>query len=326
MSDPPRLNPHPDPRRPGWADETETPPVVTATRPGPGTPDLQPGFGPVLLPPEPEAEGALRHQPAAPVPLPETGAMPGSVGAIATALGTLLAGGVVLGSASLVMGFFERSPWLGWPALAVALASGGLAAGAAIAEWRALHRLGRVESLSERLRALPDSAPVPATLAAWFDSLAPRLPGAGAALAELRRAPDIGTARGLWRSTLAPQLDAAVAELGRRSARQVFWGTAIAPSPALDGAVVAVLGLRLVRQVATLHGMRPGALALGRLLRRVLSTITLTAGMDLAAEAALHQTLEARAASMAGGAAGAVVAALRMPRLAAATALACRPF
>nr|WP_277819263.1 DUF697 domain-containing protein [Pseudoroseomonas vastitatis] len=132
-------------------------------------------------------------------------------------------------------------------------------------------------------------------------------------------------ARGLLHTGLMPILDARVKALGWQSARQVFLTAAVLPSPALDAAAMALIGLRLMRQVAVLHGVRPGAAVLWRLLRRLAFSAGLTAGVDLAVEAGVEQLVEGHAARLAGGAAGAAVAARRMTRLAALCAEACRP-
>nr|WP_237182580.1 DUF697 domain-containing protein [Roseomonas marmotae] len=126
-------------------------------------------------------------------------------------------------------------------------------------------------------------------------------------------------------SALLPVLDTKVKALGWQSAKQVFVVTAILPSPAMDAAAMALLGLRLIRQVAVLHGLRPGTVMLWRLLRRLTVSAGLTAGADLVTEAGVEQFFEGHAAKLAGGAAGATVAARRMMRLAAAAAAACRP-
>ena len=53
-------------------------------------------------------------------------------------------------------------------------------------------------------------------------------------------------------------LEARAGALGRNAAVQSFAVTAISPSPGLDALVFAWRGVRLVRQVAALHGLRPG--------------------------------------------------------------------
>nr|WP_305123544.1 DUF697 domain-containing protein [Roseomonas sp. GC11] len=125
---------------------------------------------------------------------------------------------------------------------------------------------------------------------------------------------------------MMPVLRERVKELGGQAARRVFLATAVMPSPALDAAAMALIGLRLMRQVAELHGLRPGSLVLWRLVQRLAFSTGLSLGTDLVVEAGLEQVIEGHAAKLAGGAAGAAVAARRMARLAQATGAACRPF
>ena len=98
------------------------------------------------------------------------------------------------------------------------------------------------------------------------------------------------------------------------------------PAPSLDALVVAWRGVRLVRQVAVLHGLRPGGLATLALLRRtVLAAATVAAtdvALDTAARAAVSSPLLAH---LAGDVAGAGVAARHMVVLARAAAAACSP-
>ncbi|MFC3127047.1 DUF697 domain-containing protein [Pseudoroseomonas globiformis] len=318
---------------PGWADEDDKP-----TRAGgetlrgsldaslaaamPGAAD-----GPALL--EPEEGGLVRH------------GEPGSLGvpdAAARASGWLASFGVfgaaaallVLGSFGLWLGLaidelFTASPALGWLGSALGAGVGGLLLWGAGREWRALKRLDSLEGLARALREMPDKAKPPRTLIRWAEGVAERLPEASPAVAELRRAETVAEARGLLHTGLMPVLDARVKAIGWQSARQVFLTTAVLPSPALDAAAMALIGLRTMRQVAVLHGVRPGAVVLWKLLRRLAFSSGLVIGTDLAVEAGVEQIVEGHAAKLAGGAAGAAVAARRMTRLAAVTAEACRP-
>jgi len=130
----------------------------------------------------------------------------------------------------------------------------------------------------------------------------------------LRRAGPLATLRG--------RADA----LGRVAAVQVFAAAAAVPSPSLDGLLVAWRGARLVRQVAELHGLRPGTLGTLALLRRVMLSAASVMATDVAANtlanAVLSNPLLER---LAGDVAGAGVAARRMIVLARVTSVACSP-
>jgi putative membrane protein len=130
--------------------------------------------------------------------------------------------------------------------------------------------------------------------------VAKRVPEAVPPVAQMMRAITLDEARGLMAAGLLPLLDARVKALGWQSARQVFVVTAVLPSPAMDAAAMALLGLRLMRQVAVLHGMRPGTAMLWRLLRRLGVSAGLAAGTDLAVEAGVEQFFAGHAARLAG--------------------------
>ena len=114
--------------------------------------------------------------------------------------------------------------------------------------------------------------------------------------------------------------------LGRTAALQVFAATAALPAPAFDGLLVAWRGIRLVRQVAELHGMRPGLLARSALLRRTALSAAGVVAADLARDTAARALLSnPLLRHVAGDVAGAGVAARRMIVLARAAAAACSP-
>nr|WP_248291113.1 DUF697 domain-containing protein [Neoroseomonas marina] len=124
--------------------------------------------------------------------------------------------------------------------------------------------------------------------------------------------------------TLAPIAQDAAA-LGRAAAVQAFAVTAVSPSPALDALVFAWRGIRLVRQVAALHGFRPGIAGTVSLLRRVAVDAATVAATDVAVDAAVRGLLSSRLAEhVAGEAAAGAVAARRMTLLARAADEACR--
>ena len=123
--------------------------------------------------------------------------------------------------------------------------------------------------------------------------------------------------------TLRARADA----LGRTAAFQMAAGIAATPAPALAVLLVTWRGIRLVRQVAAMHGMRPGLIGstLG-LLRRSVLAAGLVAGSEAAINAAAHALLSNPLLTHAlGEMAGAGIAARRMVLLARSTAVACNP-
>nr|WP_282572233.1 DUF697 domain-containing protein [Roseomonas acroporae] len=142
---------------------------------------------------------------------------------------------------------------------------------------------------------------------------------------ELARAPDLATLRGLLEAGPLATLDERSLALGREAALQVLAMTAVSPSPGLDGVLVVWRGVRLVRQVAALHGLRPGLLGTVRLLRRVAFDAAGVAATDVAVTTLADAVMTSpMAGGLVGTAAGSAVAARRMLRLARAASEACR--
>ena len=103
-------------------------------------------------------------------------------------------------------------------------------------------------------------------------------------------------------------------------------GIAAMPSPALDVALIAWRGVRLVRQVSALYGVRPGVAGTVSLLRRTALSASLVGAAEVATNAAARAVLSNPLLAHAlGEVAGAGVAARRMLVLARATAAACDP-
>lgn len=82
------------------------------------------------------------------------------------------------------------------------------------------------------------------------------------------------------RELLAP-LDAQASALIAAASRRVSVVTAVSPSTVTDMIAVAVLNMRLLRQIATTYGARPGTLGLFKLARMVLGHIVLTGGIAI---------------------------------------------
>ena len=68
---------------------------------------------------------------------------------------------------------------------------------------------------------------------------------------------------------------------GRRAALEGGALIAITPSPALEGAIAALRGAALLRQVASIYGIRPGLMVTCALFRRVVWTAASVSGLEL---------------------------------------------
>lgn len=242
-----------------------------------------------------------------------------SAGLIAAGVAVLILGFSVLEAANFIAAQFARAAWLGWVTLAVAAAGFGLvflAIGREVRGYLALRSVDRARAAAAR----GDAAALRAELDAWQARLPPDRAKPGP-LAEM----PIEAARALVEArTLAP-ISQDAAALGRAAALQAFAVTAISPSPAADALVFVWRGVRLVRQVAALHGFRPGVAGTVALLRRVAVDAAMVAATDVAVDAALRGLLSSKLAEhVAGDAAVGAVAARRMMLLARAADEACR--
>ncbi len=267
--------------------------------------------------PAPRLEPSLPAVVAADVPAPPTGtAALALLGVVVLALG--LAG---LSVGNFVADQFARATWLGWATLGVAGAGFGLIGAGALRELRALLALRHVDGLRAAF-ASGDAGQMMRAAASWSRTV----PGGSAIAPALRAVNDPDAALALLRAGPCRALREAADRLGRAAAVQAVAGIAAIPSPALDVLFVGWRGVRLVREVAALYGVRPGVLGTLGLLRRAATAATLVGAANLAGNTAAQAVLSSPLLAHAlGDAAAAGVAARRLLVLARATALACDP-
>ncbi len=233
----------------------------------------------------------------------------------------LLLGFSGLGTVNFVEAEYVASPVLGGLAGAVAL-SGFTLIGAGI--WRELAALRALRGV-DRLRAALSGTDAVARARAARAWLA-HLPEGPALLPAIDAINDPDAILALLRSGPVAALRLRADALGRAAAYQSVAGVAAMPSSGLAALFVAWRGLRLVRQVAALHGLRPGLMATLGLLRRTVMAAGAVAGVEVAANTAAHALLSNPLMQhVAGEMAGAGVAARRMMVLARAAAVACSP-
>ena len=242
--------------------------------------------------------------------------------------GLVLAGCVVLGvgfaglgAANFVTDQFARSVWLGWVTAAVAAAGFGLVGAGVWRELAALLALERVDRVRADLVS-GEAERIMRGAREW----AGRAPGGEALAPALAAVNDPDAALALLRAGPGRTLREGAEALGRVAAVQVVAGIAAVPSPALDVLLVGWRGVRLVRLVAALYGVRPGVLGTVSLLRRTALAATLVGAAEVAANTVAHGLLSSPLLAKAvGEAAGAGVAARRMLVLGRAAAAACDP-
>jgi putative membrane protein len=276
------------------------PRVIIEDRAAPRLEPEMPSFVEPLADPAPKASGAVL-------------ALAG-VAVLAVGLAALQTGNFVAEQ-------FDRATALGVITLVVAVVGFGLLFASIARELRGLFGLARVDRLRSAFGS-GDAKRIHAAARIWVATLAE---------AEILR-PAIDAANdpdaiiALLRAGPVADLRTRSDALGRTAAVQMAAGIAATPAPALAVLLVAWRGVRLVRQVAALHGMRPGLLGTLGLLRRSVLAAGMVAGSEVAINAAAHALLSNPLLTHAlGEMAGAGVAARRMILLARSTAAACSP-
>ncbi|WP_376090741.1 DUF697 domain-containing protein [Roseomonas sp. CCTCC AB2023176] len=254
----------------------------------------------------------------APAREPRTG--PSTLSFLAAGIGVLVLGLSTVESGIFVADAFARHAALGWLTLAVAAAGYGLVGWGLWREAKGLIALNAVDAARAAFTRGDVAAARSLTLA-WASDV----PAAAPHLAAMRNAPDVASLRALLESGPLATLAAESRTLGWRAGVQAGAATLVAPSPAWDALFVGWRAVRLVRQVAVLHGLRPGFLATMKLLRRAAFDAAAVATTEVAVDLATS-TLATHpwAKLVIGDAATGAVAIRRLIRLAAVTAEECR--
>jgi putative membrane protein len=267
---------------------------------------------------EPEAAPRLEAVPAIILPAEPVLRLrsPALAGATIIGLGLPLLWGVWF-----VTALFDRWATLGWIGLVVLLAGLGLIFIGIGRELRGLAALRRVDHLRAEF-ASGEAQRVEKAARRWLQAL----PQHAAILPALTASETPEAMLALLRAGPAQSLREATDVLGRTTALQSVAIIAATPSPALDALALGWCGVRLIRQVATLHGMRPGLMGTLALLRRTALSAATVAATEVAVNAATHAMMNhPLLRHLAGDVAGAGVAARRMIVLARAAAMACSP-
>lgn len=249
-------------------------------------------------------------------PLPESPPSdPPAPGGVGWLLGLALACGLGLGALDLygfVVARFSVDPVQGWIAAVLAGALGLALLLMGLREWRGLRRLARVESVGGDIDRAADVMAADPRLSRAVESWR------GVA----REANDPDRRAELFvRHVLAPldaQADAAI----RAASLRMAGGVLVLPSALLDTVWFAAQGFALIRKIARIYGLAPGAAATWKLSRRVM----LDAGAIGAADAVVGGAARLMGAVPGLADAGvAGVAGLRMARIGVLAKRAVRP-
>jgi putative membrane protein len=307
------------PRRPGFADDPPRTGAQDTAVPGEG-PRM-----PALLAAEEAGAVTPAWSPKA-LSAPRHGW--GTLGLMAAGGAVLLGAWAAFGLAGMIAAQFAVSPLLGW------LSSGAVAAGMGFIGaglWREARGLASLARVDRLRAALSDPAsplePTRAAALAWVTDVAARVPDAGRVVPAVTAAGTVTEIAAHLRAGVVAALAAEAGRIGRRAALEGGAIVALSPSPSLDAVIAGWRGLRVVREVAALHGLKPGHAAMRRLLARTVSIAATTAGADLIAQTAAEGLVGATPGlrEIAGAVPGAGVTAFRLYRLSLATAAACAP-
>ena len=201
----------------------------------------------------------------------------------ALGLASLWAG---LAATQLIEDLFARSPTLGWIGSGL-LALVLIAAVAIIVRelfglWR-LKRLGTTQADATRAISADDATAAQATLTdlhSIYDARADMRWGLAQLKEHSTAIMDPADRIKLAERDLMKPLDEEANRIIARAARRVSVVTAIAPA-ALDIALVGAQNLRMMRELATLYGGRPGTLGTIRLAKMVAGHLAVTGGLAL---------------------------------------------
>jgi putative membrane protein len=290
-------------------------------------PPAAPAIGPTLFEPRPDAPLDRMDVAWAPVVLAPPPRPRSAMRWIGRGLALFGLAWILGDAARFVADQVARGDAIGIGTLAACAAGAGLVGFGVAMEVRALSRLHRVD----RLRGLlADPAAAPETVRAEAAAWVARLPRAGidldAAQAALAAAPDVVAVREVLRAAVISRLRERARATGLRAAGQGAALVAVTPSVALDGLLGAGRALLLVREIATIYGLRPGPAVLAALFRRIARTAAEIAATEVMVQALTdHAIGELPGLRHLARASGVSVAAIRLYRLAAVTAEACAP-
>ena len=208
-------------------------------------------------------------------------------GILLASLGALVSLGAGLALTRLVEDLFARSAILGWIGSALLALAGFAAAAIIVRELTGLLRLKKLGDIHDdagRAVNLEDEEAGRRAIGRLERIYAGR-PDVRRGLEDLEsHAGDIISPSDrirLAERDIMSILDDNAAAIIARHARQVTLLTAVTPAAALDILLVAAMNLRMLREIATLYGGRPGTLGTFRLARMVIGHLAVTGGLAL---------------------------------------------
>ena len=224
---------------------------------------------------------------------------------------------------------YEVSPILGNVVIGAYALGAVLVLAALLSEWRAMRSVRQVETVRITLHAAA-TEPVDSlrkVVLRWLRTLPGRLEVDPMVLEAVQRADSTEQIVSILKNRVAPALEAETRRIGLRVATEGSLLVAISPHQSWDGIIVALYGLRIVRQVAVAYGLRPSGMVTLMLMRRTLRAALETAAVGIIAQGAGARLLESTPVlrHLAGTVPGLSTAELRLYRLAVVAGDACNP-
>ncbi len=247
---------------------------------------------------------------------------------LASGLAALLLSWLLLSLVAFAEDQFDRSVGLGVLTLicfVVALSSMAYGLWSELSAFRALHRVDDLRHYFSR--ADLSLAELRAIILPWLHTVRRHLEDPGRVVTIVETATSPMEIKAALRREVAAPLQRAAQQAGRRAALEGGALVAITPAPDLEGVLAGIRGLLLIRQVAGIYGIRPGALVTLALLRRIAWTAAGVSGFALLSQTLAEHTLQKvpLVRHLAGALPETSLAAVRLYRLASITAEACSP-
>jgi putative membrane protein len=246
---------------------------------------------------------------------------------LAGGLAVLLLSWLVLSLVAFAEDQFRRSSGLGVVTLICFGTALGLMTYGVWGELRAFRALHRVDELRRRFSHVDLSLPeLRAIILPWLHTIRRHLEEPGRIVTIVEAAASPAEIKAALRREVAGPLRRAARQAGKRAALEGGAVVAITPAPVLEGVIVGIRALLLIRQVAGIYGIRPGFLVMLALLRRVAWTAAGVSGLALLSQTLAHMLHQVPyLKDVAAALPETSLAALRLYRLASITAEACSP-
>ena len=203
------------------------------------------------------------------------------------ALSLLISLSIGLWAEALIIELFAQTPWLGYVAMGLAGLAGLALIWIIMRELRGLFNLASREKLRNEIQSAYASDDMPRAKKAISDlqSAIKTLPETAKGRTRFDDADNTFMSAqefiGLAETELLAELDRKARLLVRDASRRVSVVTAVSPRALVDVAYVIYECTRLIRNIASLYGTRPGTLGFWRLARRVVEHLAVTGTIAL---------------------------------------------